>query len=132
MKDVRDWDSRYFLEYCKLWRLFGTLFRECVGAHLSKYDINLSFDEEIFKFALAFTRTSAIHVLLTQAYYAYASYVKIFYPKYVFLRRYTVFKQYSIINHRVLNSFFSFRTHIPIPVCKWNVKLRICLYQQRK
>lgn len=65
MKDVRDWDSRYFLEYCKLWRLFGTLFRECVGAHLSKYDINLSFDEEIFKFALTFTRTSTIHVLLT-------------------------------------------------------------------
>lgn len=106
MKDVWDWDSGYFLEYRKLWRLFGTLFRESVGAHLSEYDINLSFDEEIFKFALAFTRTSAIHVLLTQVYYAYASYVKIFYPKYVFLRRYTIFKQYSIINHRVLNFFF--------------------------
>ena len=105
-KDVRDWDSGYLLEYRKLWRLFGTLFWESVGAHLSKYDINLSFDEEIFKFALAFARTSAIHVLLTQAYYAYASYVKIFYPaEYVFLRRYSIFKQYSI-NHRELNFFF--------------------------
>jgi len=87
MKDVRLWESGYFLEYRKLWRSFGTLFRESVGAHLSKYDINLSFDEEIFKFALAFTRTSAIHVLLTQAYYADASYVKIFYPKYVFFKK---------------------------------------------
>lgn len=120
-KDVRDWDSGYLLEYRKLWRLFGTLFWESVGAHLSKYDINLSFDEEIFKFALAFARTSAIHVLLTQAYYAYASYVKIFYAKYVFLRRYTISKKYSIINHRVLNSFFPFYLY-SYSVCKWNVQ----------